>query len=64
MAVLRPIELVITNYPEGKTEEVTLENNAENPELGSRTLRFSGRVYIDSEDFSLDPPQMCIRDRF
>lgn len=56
MAVLRPIELVITNYPEGKTEEVTLENNAENPELGSRTLRFSGRVYIDSEDFSLDPP--------
>ena len=56
MAVLRPIELVITNYPEGKTEEILLENNAENPELGSRSMSFSGRVYIESEDFSIDPP--------
>ena len=56
MAVLDPIELVITNYPQGQSEEVEIANNAENPELGSRKVRFSGRVYIEREDFAIVPP--------
>ena len=56
MAVLDPIELVITNYPQGQSEEVEIANNAENPELGSRKVRFSSRVYIEREDFAIVPP--------
>ncbi len=51
MAVLRPIKLVITNYPEGKTEEFTVENNPNCPEDGSRSITFSRECYIEAEDF-------------
>ena len=56
MAVLDPIELVITNYPEDKTEYVKVQNNAENPELGERQVAFSKCVYIEREDFAIVPP--------
>ena len=56
MAVLDPIEVEITNYPEGKTEMFTVGNNAENPELGEREISFSRTVYIEREDFAIDPP--------
>ncbi len=56
MAVLDPIELVIENYPEGHSELLTVSNNAENPELGERQVPFSGRVYIEREDFAIVPP--------
>ncbi len=56
MAVLDPIELCITNYPEGKTETVEIVNNAENPDLGTRNMDFSGSVYIERADFAIVPP--------
>ncbi|RXJ04407.1 glutamine--tRNA ligase/YqeY domain fusion protein [Anaerobacillus alkaliphilus] len=51
MAVLEPLRVVITNYPEGQTEYLTVKNNSENPELGSREVPFSRVVYIEREDF-------------
>jgi glutaminyl-tRNA synthetase len=56
MAVLDPIELVITNYPEGKSETATVPNNSENPALGEREVTFSNAVYIEREDFAIVPP--------
>lgn len=55
MAVIHPIKLVITNYPEGKTEEFTVENNPNHPEDGERTITFSRECYIESEDFMEEP---------
>lgn len=51
MAVLNPIKLVITNYPEGQTEWLTAENNPEDPAAGSREIPFSKELYIEREDF-------------
>lgn len=51
MAVLRPIKLVITNYPEGQFEEFPVQNNPENPEEGSRNVPFGRELWIESEDF-------------
>ena len=51
MAVLDPLKLVIDNYPEGQTEELEIENNLENPELGSRKVPFSREIYINRDDF-------------
>lgn len=51
MAVLNPVKLVITNYPEDKTEFVEAENNPEDPNSGSRKLPFSNTLYIEREDF-------------
>ena len=51
MGVLRPIKLVITNYPEGKTETFTVENNPNRPEDGEREITFSRECYIESDDF-------------
>ncbi|MGB2087018.1 MAG: glutamine--tRNA ligase/YqeY domain fusion protein [Psychroflexus salarius] len=51
MAVLNPLKLVITNYPEDKTEQLTAENNPEDPESGSRQVPFSREIYIEQEDF-------------
>ncbi len=56
MAVTKPIKLVITNYPEGKTETFPLPNNPLDPESGTRDVVFSHDLYIEEEDFSLDPP--------
>ncbi|MCQ4023373.1 MULTISPECIES: glutamine--tRNA ligase/YqeY domain fusion protein [unclassified Ruminococcus] len=55
MAVLRPIKLVITNYPEGKTEEFEVENNPNRPEDGTRTVTFSRESYIEADDFMEEP---------
>lgn len=51
MAVLDPVKLIITNYPQGGEETVTMPNHPNKPEMGSRTVPFSGEVYIDRTDF-------------
>ena len=51
MGVLRPIKLTITNYPEGKTETVTVENNPLDPTAGTREVSFSRDLYIEADDF-------------
>ena len=56
MAVLDPVKLIIDNYPEGKSEELTVPNNIENPSLGDRTVTFSRELYIEREDFMEVPP--------
>ncbi len=55
MAVLHPVKLVITNYPEGQTEEFEVENNPNRPEDGVRTVSFSREVWIEAEDFLETP---------
>lgn len=55
MAVINPIKLVITNYPEGLTEEFQVENNPNRPEDGERTITFSRECYIEAEDFMEEP---------
>ena len=57
MAILDPVKLVIDNYPEGQTEELEVENNMENPELGKRLVPFSRELYIEREDFMEEPPK-------
>lgn len=61
MAVLDPIKVVITNFPEGKIEQLTAINNPENPDSGSRELPFEREIYIDSDDFMEDPPKKYFR---
>ena len=57
MAVLRPLKVVITNYPEGQSEWLDAENNPENPEMGTRKIPFSREIYIEQEDFMENPPK-------
>ena len=57
MAVLDPLKLVIDNYPEGQTEELEAPNNLENEELGSRMVPFGKEIYIEREDFMVEPPK-------
>ena len=61
MAVLDPIKVVIDNYPEGQTEELTIVNNMENEALGSHTVTFEREIYIDREDFMEVPPKKYFR---
>ena len=61
MAVLRPIKLVIDNYPEDKTETVEVDINPENPDAGKRTVTFSRELYIESDDFMEEPPKKYFR---
>lgn len=61
MAVLDPVKLVITNYPEGKTEELISENNPEDASAGHRILPFSNTLYIEREDFMENPPKKFFR---
>ncbi|WP_346317390.1 glutamine--tRNA ligase/YqeY domain fusion protein [Chitinophaga sp. YIM B06452] len=61
MAVLDPVKLVITNYPEGQTAELPAENNPEDESAGSRTVTFSNTLYIEREDFMVDPPKKFFR---
>lgn len=61
MAVLRPLRVVITNYPEEQVEWLDAENNADNPEMGSRKIPFSRVIYIEQEDFIEDPPKKFFR---
>ena len=55
MAVLRPVKLTITNYPEGQRETVTVENNPVDPEAGVREVPFSRTLYIEADDFLEEP---------
>jgi glutaminyl-tRNA synthetase len=61
MAVLRPLRVVIDNYPEGKTEELEAVNNPEDPGAGTRKVPFSRVLYIEQEDFREDPPKKFFR---
>ena len=61
MAILDPVKLVITNYPEGETEWLDAPNNLENEALGSRKLAFTRELYIEREDFMIDPPKKYFR---
>jgi glutaminyl-tRNA synthetase len=61
MAVLRPLKVVIQNYPEEKIEEVDLLNNPENPDAGTRKVPFSRVLYLERDDFSEDPPKKFFR---
>ncbi|MCP5054535.1 MAG: glutamine--tRNA ligase/YqeY domain fusion protein [bacterium] len=57
MAVLDPLKIVITNYPEDKVEMLDAENNPEDPDGGTRQIPFSREVYIERDDFREDPPR-------
>ncbi len=61
MAVLDPIKIIITNYPEGKTENLETINNPEDESMGSRTIPFSKDIYIERNDFMEDPPRKFFR---
>jgi len=61
MAVLRPLKLVIDNYPEGQTEECEAVNNPEDPSAGTRKLLFSRVLYIEQDDFREQPPKGYFR---
>jgi glutaminyl-tRNA synthetase len=61
MAVLRPLRLVIDNYPAGESEFVEVANNPEDPSAGTRQVPFSGEIYIDHDDFREIPPPKYYR---
>lgn len=61
MVVFEPVKVVITNYPEGKTEMLHGEENPEDPNAGSREIPFSREVYIEAEDFMENPPKKYFR---
>ncbi|MDO9463031.1 MAG: glutamate--tRNA ligase family protein, partial [Deltaproteobacteria bacterium] len=61
MGVLRPLRVVIDNYPEGQVEELEAVNNPEDPGMGSRKVPFSRVLYIEQEDFREDPPKKFYR---
>jgi len=61
MAVLRPLKVVITNYPEGQSEDVEVINNPEDESAGKRNVPFSRELYIEREDFMEDPPKKFFR---
>jgi glutaminyl-tRNA synthetase len=61
MAVLKPLKVVLDNYPEDRTEELEAVNNPEDPSAGTRTVPFSRTLYIDRDDFREDPPKQFFR---
>ncbi|KAA2244526.1 glutamine--tRNA ligase/YqeY domain fusion protein [Chitinophaga agrisoli] len=61
MAVLDPVKLVLTNYPEGQVEELSAENNPEDPSAGHRIVPFSNTLYIEREDFMENAPKKFFR---
>ena len=61
MAVLRPLKVVIENYPEGEVEELEAVNNPEDPAAGSRSIPFSRELFIERDDFMEDPPKKFFR---
>jgi glutaminyl-tRNA synthetase len=61
MAVLRPLKVVIDNYPQGQSEEVEALNHPDDPAAGTRRLRFSRELYIERDDFMEDPPKKFFR---
>ncbi|MCK9574164.1 MAG: glutamine--tRNA ligase/YqeY domain fusion protein [Candidatus Omnitrophica bacterium] len=61
MAVLRPLKIIVKNYPEGKFEELEAVNNPEDVSMGSRKIFFSREIYIEQEDFRENPPKEFFR---
>mgnify|MGYP000770480321 FL=1 len=61
MAVMNPLKVVLTNYPEGKTEMVSMENNPEDPEAGIHEMPFAREIYIERDDFMENPPKKFFR---
>ena len=61
MAALDPVKLIIDNYPEDQTEMLTVANNLENEEMGTRQVPFGRELYIDREDFMEEPPKKYFR---
>jgi glutaminyl-tRNA synthetase len=61
MAVLKPVKLIIDNYPEGKTEELEAINNPEDPAMGTRKIVFSRNIFIEQDDFMENPPKKYFR---
>ena len=61
MGVLRPLKVIIDNYPEGEGEELEAENSPEDERMGSRKIPFSREIYIEQEDFMEDPPRKYFR---
>ncbi len=61
MAVLRPLKVIIDNYPEDLVEEIELPVNQDRPEMGTRITRFSKEIYVEKEDFMIEPPKKYFR---
>ncbi|HEX7411914.1 MAG TPA: glutamine--tRNA ligase/YqeY domain fusion protein [Bacteroidales bacterium] len=61
MAVLNPLKVVITNYPKGQVEYIEAINNPEDPDAGTRQVPFSNVLYIEQDDFMIDPPKKYFR---
>lgn len=61
MGILRPLKVVITNYPEGQVEMLDAEINPENPDMGMRQIPFSREIYIEQDDFMENPPKKYFR---
>ena len=61
MAVMDPVKLIITNYPTGQVDDLKIENNPEDPETGKRIVPFTKELYIEREDFMVDPPKKFFR---
>ncbi len=61
MAVVDPIELIITNYPDDQTEKLTASNNPENEAMGEREMTFGKKLYIERDDFMIEPPKKYFR---
>ncbi len=61
MAVLRPLKLIIENYPEGATEQLEAQNHPDNPAAGTRPITFSRELYVERDDFMEDPPKKFYR---
>jgi len=61
MGVLRPVKVVITNYPEGQVEQLDAVNNPEDPAAGTRPVPFTRELYIERDDFQADPPSKFFR---
>ena len=61
MAVLRPLKVVIENYPEGQSEELDAVNHPDDPDAGTRKIRFGRELYIERDDFMENPPKKFFR---
>ncbi len=61
MGVLKPLKVIIDNYPEGQTDELDAVNNPEDPDAGTRKVPFSREIYIERDDFMEDPPKKFFR---
>jgi len=61
MAVLRPLKVIIENYPEGKTEQITMDRHPDYPERGQTSVTFMRTIYVERDDFMIDPPKKYFR---